>query len=63
MLWCDAAQGEVRAACVVPVDPGGGFAFDLAPIAPWAGVAGARFVVDEFCFVQGEPVNFSVYGG
>ena len=22
LLWCDSAQGEVRAACVVPVDPG-----------------------------------------
>ena len=21
LLWCDSAQGEVRAACVVPVDP------------------------------------------
>ena len=27
LLWCDAAQGEVGAAGVVPVDPGGGFAF------------------------------------
>ena len=36
LLWCDAAQGEVGAAGVVPVDPGGGFAFDLAPIAPGA---------------------------
>lgn len=53
LLWCDAAQGEAVAAGVVPVDPGGGFAFDLAPIAPGAGVAGARLVVDEFCFVQG----------
>ena len=26
LLWCDAAQGEVGAAGVVPVDPGGGFA-------------------------------------
>ena len=25
LLWCDAAQGEVGAAGVVPVDPGGGF--------------------------------------
>ena len=24
-----------------------------SPIAPGAGVAGARLVVDEFCFVQG----------
>ena len=22
LLWCDSAQGEVGAACVVPVDPG-----------------------------------------
>ena len=53
LLRCDAAQGEVGAAGVVPVDPGGGCAFNLAPIAPWAGVAGARLVVDEFSFVQG----------
>ena len=38
---------------VVPTDPGGGFAFDLAPIAPGADVAGALPVADEFCFVQG----------
>ena len=30
LLWCDAAQGEVGAAGVVPVDPGSGFAFDLS---------------------------------
>ena len=34
LLWCDAAQGEVGAAGVVPVDPGGDFAFDLAPLGP-----------------------------
>ena len=34
MLWCDVAQGEVGVAGVVPVDPGGGFAFDLAALGP-----------------------------
>ena len=53
LLRCDAAQGEVRAACVVPVDPGGGFAFDFALVAPWTCVARTCCVVDEFSFVQG----------
>ena len=34
LLWCDVAQGEVGVAGVVPVDPGGGFAFDLAALGP-----------------------------
>ena len=41
-----------REAGVVPVDPGGSFACDLAAIVSRAGVAGMRLVVDKFCFVK-----------
>ena len=36
LLWCDAAQGE-GAAGVVPVDPGGGFAFACFSTCPGLG--------------------------
>ena len=36
LLWCDAAQGE-GAAGVVPVDPGGGFAFACLSTCPGRG--------------------------
>ena len=36
LLWCDAAQGE-GAAGVVPVDPGGGFAFECFSTCPGLG--------------------------
>ena len=36
LLWCDAAQGE-GAAGVVPVDPGGGFAFACFSACPGLG--------------------------